>query len=406
MKKNRWNRVLAWLLVLVCACALVGCAASGGDDETTEDKRVTAGENGMYFTQTENVGVCTDTDDKDYEDFAEYMEIAEAYCLTPGFNELLVSQGMDQHEETGNIYMSGYFKRDQDNPFVDSGNPSAIAVMDSEGQLIGEYVMQNADGSIFTSHMGGVAVSDDTIYVSASQQKDADGNTTYWIAAISLDKLTAEGHHIVKVDALYQVPVQPSYMNYSNGILWIGNFYLRSNDSYQAPVTIGEVDAVKDRTSFGGYILGYDLTEQGSARMEAAEGQCAMPDADKVYATTDRIQGMTQLADGRIVLSQSYGRKNNSELRVYDPSKAETATISIDGTEYTCVMLEEKTSQVYSYTMMPMSEGITVKTDGNGLEVFVLYESGATLYSGDGTYDNNAGVFRTDYIWKVTIPEK
>lgn len=408
-RKNRWlndwrGRATAVLLALICVCALGGCSNAGGDAESGHQK-ATAGADGMVFTQTEQIGVCTDTDKSGYSSFESYLEVAEPFALTPGFKELLVSQGMDQHEGTGNIYMSGYFKRDQDNPFADSGNPSAIAVMNSEGELIGEYVMRNADGSVFTSHMGGVAVSDDTIYVSASQKKDSDGNVTYWIAAISLDKLEAEGHHEVTVDKLYQVPVQPSYMNYSNGTLWIGNFFLRSNDSYQAPVTIGEVDAVKDRTSFGGYILGYDLSGQGSARLETEGGECAMPDADKVFATTDRIQGMTRLADGRIVLSQSYGRKNNSALMVYDPAKAETATISIAGAEYTCVMLEKKTCQEYSYTMMPMSEGITVKTDGNGLEVLVLYESGAVLYSGDGTYDSNAGVYRTDYIWKVTIPE-
>ena len=215
-----------------------------------------------------------------------------------------------------------------------------------------------------------------------------------------------EGHQDVKIETFYQVPVQPSWLNYSNGILWVGNFYLEGNDSYQPPVTIGTVAADTDKEDFASYILGYDLSEQGAARMETAEGEPAMPDTDKVYATTDRIQGMTMLVDGRIVLSQSYGRKSNAQLLVYDPSMAAVKTIAIDGTEYDCMMLEKKVCRDHLYMTMPMTEGITVKDDGNGLEILILYESGSILYSGDGTYDTNAGKFRTDYIWKLSVPGK
>ena len=91
---------------------------------------------------------------------------------------------------------------------------------------------------------------------------------------------------------------------------------------------------------------------------------------------------------------------------VYDPSMAQEKIISINGEEYTCLMLEKRVCRDALYTTTPMTEGITAKTDGTGLEVLVLYESGALLYSGDGTYDSNAGTYRTDYIWKMTIPEK
>ncbi len=358
--------------------------------------------NGMYMTQTEKVGVCTDTDKKNYEDFSDFLEIAEPFAVTPGFNEKLVSQGMDQQDGTGNIYISGYFKRDEDNPFTEKGNPTAVAVLSPDGEFVAEYTMYREDGSPFTSHMGGVAVSSDTLYVSADQGKDSSGKTTYWIAAIPLEELTTEGHQDVTVKQLYQVPVQPSFMNYSNDTLWIGNFYLSTKKSYAPPEDLGTVKAETDGETFGAYILGYSLGDAGSAAMEPSDGHpYAMPDADKFYGITNRIQGMTQKADGTIVLSRSYGRTNNSELLGYDPSKAQTRTVSLDGTDYDCVMLEAATCQIFAYTMMPMSEGITVKTDGDGSEILILYESGAAIYDGDGTYDREPGKFRTDYVWKA-----
>lgn len=361
---------------------------------------------GLTFTQKGRLGICTDKDDARYEQFAEVMEVAEPFALAPGYYQNIVTQGMDQSKETGNIYVSGYFKKEEANPFGIAGNPTAIAVLNAEGKLIGEYVMLNEDGSAFTSHMGGVAVTEDTIFVSGSQTKDEKGKTSYWIAGIPLSELEAEGHHEVIVKDYYQVPVQPSYLNYSNGILWVGNFYHADENSYKAPSTLGKTKADNDDERFGGYLLGYDLTEKGAQRMVPAEGEdYAMPDADKLYATVDRIQGMTMLEDGTIILSRSYGRTANSQLMVHDPAKAVTKKVSLGDVEYDCIMLEKSTCLDKEYTMLPMSEGITVKADGNGREILVLSESGSVIFDGDGTYDTKTGIFRTDYIWKVEVPE-
>ena len=160
-----------------------------------------------------------------------------------------------------------------------------------------------------------------------------------------------------------------------------------------------------DDERFGGYLLGYDLTEKGTERMVPADGErFAMPDADKLYATTDRIQGMTMLDNGNIILSRSYGRTANSQLQSYNPTKAEVKKITLADVEYDCVMLEKSTCMNKEYTMLPMAEGITVKAGGNGNEILVLLESGSVVFDGDGTYDTKKGVFRTDYIWKVEMP--
>lgn len=358
----------------------------------------------LVFTQQSRVGVCTDEEDSRVEQFAEVLEAAEPFTYTPGFSQNMVAQGMDQSEETGHIYVSGYFKREEDNPFEKTGNPGAIAVLDRDGKLTGEYVMHKEDGSAFTSHMGGVAVTETMLFVSASQSKDENGEVSYWIAGIPLSELETEGHHVVEVKDYYRVPVQPSYLNYSNGILWVGNFYHAEESSYKAPAALGKIKAEHDDERFGGYLLGYDLSEKGAARMIAEDGQsAALPDADKLFATTDRIQGMTMLDDGTIVLSRSYGRTANSQLQAYDPQKAEHKNTMLGDAEYDCIMLEKSTCLEKEYTMLPMSEGITVKYDGNGTEILVLSESGSVIFDGDGRYDTKKGLFRTDYIWCVDM---
>lgn len=360
---------------------------------------------GVTLTQQSRIGIYTDMEDPRSEQFEEVMQIAEPFAYTPGTSQNMIAQGMDQSEETGTIYVSGYFKREQDNPFEKTGNPTAIAVLDKEGVLTGEYIMHNEDGSAFTSHMGGVAVTEDTLFVSGSQRKDENGKTSYWIAGIPLAELESEGSHIVEVKDYYRVPVQPSYLNYSNGTLWVGNFYHAEESSYKAPVTLGKIKAEHDDERFGGYLLGYDLSGSGAARMIPKEGEeMAMPDADKLFATVDRIQGMTMLANGHIVLSRSYGRTANSQLQSYDPANAEHQKTMLNGTEYDCALLEKSTCLLKEYTMLPMTEGITVKTDGNGSEILVLLESGSVVFDGDGTYDTKKGVFRTDCIWRVEMP--
>lgn len=358
----------------------------------------------LVFTQQSRIGVCTDAEDSRIEQFTEILGTAEPFAYTPGFSQNMVAQGMDQSEETGNIYVSGYFKREEDNPFEKTGNPGAIAVLNQDGQLTGEYVMHKEDGSAFTSHMGGVAVTETMLFVSASQRKDENGEVSYWIAGIPLSELETEGHHVVEVKQYYRVPVQPSYLNYSNGILWVGNFYHAEESSYKAPAALGKIKADHDDERFGGYLLGYDLSEKGSERMISEDGQSAvMPDEDKLFATVDRIQGMTMLDDGTIVLSRSYGRTANSQLQTYDAQKAEHKTTMLGDAEYDCIMLEKSTCMKKEYTMLPMSEGIAVKYDGNGTEILVLSESGSVIFDGDGRYDTKKGLFRTDYIWCADV---
>lgn len=378
--------------------------------ETTAAETVAAekpGDTGLdrKLTQTEKVGVCTDTDKAGYQDFAEFMEISEPFAICPGYNEGMVAQGMDQCEKTGNIYVSGYFKMLQDSPYAENagGNPSVIVMLNEAGEFQAEYVMWNEDGTPFESHMGGVAVSDDTLYFSAGQET-SDSERTYWIGAVALDSLETSGRSNVIVKDLIQVPIQPSSMNYSDDTLYIGNFYIPEHQTYTAPGRIGEIKSEETGESYGGYVVSYHMGEDGIKRLEAADGHpFAMP--DEMYATVLKTQGITMLEDGQMVISQSYGRKNNSAILVFDTNAAKSQKLLLDGVEYDCKLLEKETCLTQEYTTIPMTEGITVMNTESGRDVLILLESASVVYDKVYNGNYNPGIYRTDYIWKIAIPE-
>lgn len=70
-----------------------------------------------------------------------------------------------------------------------------------------------------TAMWAGVAVSEDTLYVSGQKQ-----NGLYTICAIPLKDLPAEGSHEVKLEQTIPVPVSPSFLSDSHGYLMGGKF--------------------------------------------------------------------------------------------------------------------------------------------------------------------------------------
>ena len=170
---------------------------------------------------------------------------------------------MDQCDETGILYISGYYTTD--------GKSSAILAVDTAtGELTAEYILLNAGGTPFDGHVGGVAVSEDTLYVSGQKQ-----NGLYTICAIPLKDLPAEGSHEVKLEQTIPVPVSPSFLSCSHGYLWVGNFYHPGAD-YPLSDGMKYTTASADGEDYGCYIMGYDLSK-GS--LSVADGDdYAQPD--------------------------------------------------------------------------------------------------------------------------------
>lgn len=319
------------------------------------------------FTQKQVVETETFTAQTKYSNF---LNASTRGALVAGLSQDLVPQGLAQSHKTDLVYMSAYSS---------SGAGSAILVYDANGRFCAEYLLYNRNGSACTSHLGGVAVTDTTLFVSY------DGNGMYRVAAIPIADLATSGTQKVVLNTLYEVPVATSFLSFYDGWLWMGNFYLPSG-GYDLMRILNYTTTVNGE-EYGCYIAGFDLSQLGNDRLAPASGQTyATPDV--MMAAPQKVQGMAfDTKTNTVVLSHSWGRKNDSSLAFYtvDFTAKSDTTVTLNGKAVPCYFLATPAKTV---TALPMAEGITL--NGNGA-VSVLFESGANKYSD--------GLHRTDYIW-------
>ena len=309
---------------------------------------------------------------RERKEFAGFIGRAESKFLIAGLNQAMTPQGISYSGETGLAYITSYAITD---------TPSAITGVSLDtGELTAEYYLFNPDGSPFTSHVGGIAAVGNTLYVSA--KLDSDGS--YSVAVLSLDQLPPSGSHDVTVEHTIPVPVSPSFLNYSRGTLWVGNFYHPKAD-YNLSLELNFTTRSANG-EYGCYILGYRMGEDGALSIPDGE---KYPVPDCAMAAPDRIQGVCCLGD-EVILSQSYGRGANSTLLFYQVPEGDgfDGTLDVCGHDIPCYILDSA-RQSQAMTAMPMTEGLCLSPDG----VLVLFESGSSRYS-DGKY-------RTDHVWEL-----
>lgn len=303
--------------------------------------------------------------------YREFLKYAEKRYLIPGLNQAVIPQGMDYCAEQDKLYISGYYKI--------PGVSSVLMVINAnDGEFLADYHLYWEDGSPCTSHVGGVAVVEDRIYLSAG----LDGDSEYLLAVIPMSSLTEEGSHDLIIKDLVSVPVSPSFLNCSNEMLWVGNFYYPSAGYVLSPDL--EFTTPTASGDYGCYILGYSVKRLQSMN--------AFSVPDCILVAPDRIQGMTMDSTGKVYLSQSYGRKNDSTIFQYQIDlDAPKSAINIRDISVPAWYLD-KESVCSSMTVMPMTEALCQNVNG---EILVLFESGAMAYKD--------GKNRTDYIWRLEM---
>ena len=327
----------------------------------------------MGFTQESNVSTTK------YSDYNKFNAVATADILIPGLLQGMIPQGMDVCKSKNLLFISGYFK---DTSFC---NSSVILTVDLEsGKLVGGYGLLNSDGTYHTSHVGGLAVSEKNVFI-------ANGNKLYRIPLSDFDAEKSGG--FVKIVETIPVPTRASFCNYSEGILWVGDFYIPNNNSYATPEWRHMTN--RDGNEYGAWCVGYRLTDSTENELKGGVWASGMEYAtpDMVLSIDQKIQGFAVVGD-RIALSSSYGRANNSNIILYENV--------LNSVSHTTVTLNEKSVPVWfldskvlieKYETMPMSEALAA-ADG---ELLILFESGAPFYKDDG------GTNPTDRIFRMTV---
>ena len=307
--------------------------------------------------------------------YSSFNAVAKAEILIPGLKQGMIPQGMDVSEEKNLLFISGYFK---DKLYSDS---SVILTVDlTSKKLVGQYYIQNSDGSDHTSHVGGLAVTDKNLYIS-------NGGALYRIPLSAFDEAGNIG--TVRIVEAISVPTRASFCNYSGGILWVGDFYM-PDSSYSTPTWRHMTNRAGGQ--YKAWCVGYRLTDETQSGIKGDSWSSGMSYAtpDIILSIDQKIQGFAVVGD-KIALSASYGYTKKSNIFLYENvlnTEAHT-TKELNG-KTVPVWFLDSTVGVKTYTNMPMSEALAAH---NG-SLFILYESGATGFSATDP---------TDHVFKMKI---
>lgn len=300
-----------------------------------------------------------------YDSFLKNASSSE--LVIPALNQYFVPQGLSYWEEFGWFFITGYFK-----PTDYSSSSVLLAIDSSTGEYVGEWKLLDIDGSAHTKHDGGIAITETDIYLS----------TSYTLYRISIERLYEVGNvGSLQIEEEIKVPVSASFANYSNNMVWVGEFYEKNDYPLRG---LHEVK-INATTTHYAWVAGYKIDENTNKIEDTPTCILSIP---------EKIQGMSFLRNKTLVLSSSYGRRNYSSLYfVSDP-------LSKECNEY--VTINDKEVPMYyidNYDIVvapPMVEGCC--SLGNTL--YMIFESAAYNY----LLSNPSNVSKDplDEIWMYT----
>ena len=328
------------LLLLIVGLSLV-CSSCAAEVEYT----VTSGTD------------CAQTESR----YDRFYQSGETGLVVPGLAEGLVPQGICYLPGEDWLLFAGYRS--------DKGNSALIAVDRQTGEITRQAVLQYADGRDYNGHAGGVCATETDIYLS----------NAHMLYRISLEDFRAlPGKGVCRFAEEIPVPVNSSYCCYEAGVLWVGEFQYGGDYKTDASHYVKPADGLQRA-----WTCGY--------RMDAGQ-DFSRP--DYILSVTERIQGITTL-NGKIYLSQSYGRRADSLILKYENvlTREPDSTVEIAG-ESVPVWNLDSTCREDVLLCPPMSECLCI-IDG---AVYVLFESAAQTYMDPGKPSANPmdRVFRLD----------
>ena len=300
-----------------------------------------------------------------YDEFLKNGSSSE--LIIPALNQYFVPQGLSYWEEFGWFFITGYFK-----PTDYSASSVLLAIDSSTGEYVGEWNLLDVDGTPHTKHDGGIAITETDIYLS----------TSYTLYRISIDALYEVGNvGDLQIEEEIKVPVSASFANYSNNMVWVGEFYEKNDYPLRG---LHEIQ-INDNLTHYAWVAGYKLDENTNKIEDTPTCILSIP---------EKIQGMSFLRNKTLVLSSSYGRRNYSSLYfVSDPlSKNCDEYITINDKEVPMYYIDNYETVVAP----PMVEGCC--SLGNTL--YMIFESAAYNY----LLSNPSNVSKDplDEIWMYT----
>lgn len=308
-----------------------------------------------------------------FHEYDAFNDVSTEWAVIPGLKEKLVPQGISYIPEQNWFILSYY---------LGNGDPSVLTILDgTTGEQIKSLDIFNQDGTPYKGHAGGVAVSASNIWISSDS----------YLRRIPINNITVavDGSEVKIVDE-FNTGTRASFATYSNGILWAGEFYHAGNYETNSEHYMTTTDGKKNHS----WMVGYKLdSSNDNLPLDKNIEENTLVTPDYILSTPDIVQGVAFLDDGRIALSKSYGRNNDSTIQIYKAIMKEEnhTTAVVNGVEVPVWLLDTNSIE-FELLALPMSEGL-IEKDGF---LYVLFESAASKYL-------NTGKYPTDYIWRTDI---
>lgn len=223
--------------ILLCIVMVIGTFAVAGVNIADFFTKAEAYTNTTIDAITQEWVVSADTSlsfpDRDifYEIYANdyfdgHSEPTNLVIPGLGSSSNYTPQGMTYWEAKNWILISAY-----DDAAGSTGRPSCIYAIDvASGEFVALFYIYNSNGTANTSHGGGIAASEHNFYFA-----DSGSNVSY-VPLSELDVSEGTCKNItLKGTVSFSAELNgasTSYCCYDDGVLWVGNFYLDTESSY------------------------------------------------------------------------------------------------------------------------------------------------------------------------------
>lgn len=243
---------------------------------------------------------------------SSYIDTIDIY----GNKNNYVPQGLAYSNKYNVVMQTSYNKKN---------TVSMLYVIDfNTGNLIKELKLKEINDSDNVNHIGGITTDDNTVWIS----------NDFEINEYSLDDIINTNNDYIKSNKNTKLLNRGDFCTYNNGILWIGDFYLKP------------FYPVKDNNPL---LLGYDIN---NIDYNNPKYRISLP---------KMVQGLTFDHNNNFIFTRSFTHMINSDLVIYKNNSKD---------------IFNKSNKINNIKIPPMAEGLFYK-DGY---LYILFENSSNSY--------------------------
>lgn len=321
------------------------------------------------------------------------------FCL-PGLSagEHMIPQGVAWWERENLLLVSSYDVRHEE--------ASVLFALDgTTGDLAAALPICKESGEPFRGHVGGIAVSENNLYLSSGASRIGYvplEEVRQAIRSFPADGWPEEAQVSIQIRGEKDLSellggASTAYVSLQNGMLMTGNFYHKSS-AFDLPADPG--------SGIRSLLLGFCLQgEDSEPEWESIKAAKAPALAVAFPKSIDRIQD--SIVDGNTVyVSSSYGRTRESTFLTGTLRRISPIRSAFQGTA--CFTVDDDSIQ--RLPAMPMLEGFCLRNtqDADGAparEALLITESGSAYYQ-EADDRNRVNASPTDTVWRLPLGEE